>query len=98
MTEQLLDGLAPDARADLPVLALNDLSFRHTPAAGGMPARIDIAHRDRPSEPLISLDPADASTFVGRLVEQLACAWVHADQRLERIETLHEASALGGVA
>jgi hypothetical protein len=98
MTEQLLEGLAVDARADLPVLALNDLRVVHTPAALGVAPRIDIVHRDQPGEPLISLDPADASTLAGLLAEQLACAWVHADEQRERIETLHEASAIGGVS
>lgn len=81
MTEDLLVGLAADARADLPVMALNDLRVVHTPAVGDTPPRIDIAHRDQPGEPLISLDPADAATFFARGAEVLACAWVHADER-----------------
>lgn len=96
MTEQLLEGLAADARADLPVLALNDLRVVHTPAALGVSPRIDIVHRDQPGEPLISLDPADASTLAGLLAEQLAYAWVHADERHQEAVGRHAAPTGGG--
>jgi hypothetical protein len=79
MTEALLEGLTAGDDMELPVVALNDLTVSRTPAQGELPARIDVAHRDRPGEPLISLDPADAATFVGRLTEVLAAECAHAE-------------------
>lgn len=97
-TETILDELATVERdLALPVMALNDLAVLHTPGSLDRPPRIDVVHRDKPGEPLISLDPTDASIFLGRLSEQLASAWTHADERLRRVEVRFEASA-GGVS
>jgi hypothetical protein len=86
-TETILDELATVERdLALPVMALNDLAVLHTPGSLDRPPRIDVVHRDKPGEPLISLDPTDASIFLGRLSEQLAAAWVHADQQRQSLQ------------
>jgi hypothetical protein len=75
-------AVAPDV--ELPVMALADLLVLHSPAAADGPPRIDLVHRDRPGEPLISLDPTDAATLASQLAERFAAVWANAGEGRRR--------------